>query len=129
MTDINLEMIYIVVSMLVALGIGIQSYALYKNQGRIPESSFVALLSFLDMIWFVVTVVALWWLEFDGLFISVPVVYIIYTILSFFYAARNIDVDKVERPKDVVFSTKYLNFNASFAVVFLSWCGYVLFGV
>lgn len=126
--NFSLETAYIATSMLVALSIGVQTWVLYRNQGRVQLSSPLSLLSFLDVVWFVLTLAALWWLDFDAIAMSVPVLYVIYTVLSFFYAANSIEGDEPPaNPEDVVFGKKYLNFNASFVVVFLGWCGYVLF--
>lgn len=122
---ISFEMTYIAASAVVAVGIFIQSIMLRRHQGKMPSSPTFRFLSLMDSVWVLVSAAALYFLDFDHLAISVPVVYGIYTLLGFFYAAKTIKgehSDIPETPEDIVFDVRYLNFCQSFALVFFGLC-------
>lgn len=120
--SLSFELIYVLLSMLVAVGIAVQTLMLKANGGRISNNSLLHLLSIIDLLWVVVSATAMYFLDFNALLISVPVVYCIYTLMSFFYGASQIDADNPpERPEDVVFSADYMRFSLSFACIFFLW--------
>lgn len=117
------------------MGIIVQISLLRHHQGKIPNSATFHLLSFFDTVWVILSMAALYFLEFDPLMMSVPVVYGIYSFIGFFYAARTIrgeTSDIPTGPDDIIFDVKYLNFCQSFGLAFLGLCVLVLlnhFGV
>lgn len=131
----SFELLYLALSAVVAVGIIIQIVLLRRHQGKLPKSPTFHLLSFLDTVWVILSSLALYFLEFDSLAISVPVVYMIYSFIGFFYAARTITGthgDMPTSPDDIVFDVRYLNFCQSFGLAFLGLCVLVLlnhFGV
>lgn len=127
--NISFEMTYIAASAVVAVGIFVQIVMLRYNKGKMPSSGVFHLLSLLDSLWVLVSAGALYFLDFDRLAISVPVVYGIYTLLGFWFAARTITGtrgDIPSSPDDIVFDVRYLNFCQSFALAFFGLCLWLL---
>ena len=67
----NYEYLYILASFIVAVLIWTESALVTKNGGRLPESTFFAVISIITSSWLVVSGVALYFLDFDGVAISV----------------------------------------------------------
>lgn len=125
----SFELLYVALSAVVAIGIVIQIVLLRQNKGKLPNSPLFHLLSFFDTVWVILSLVALYFLDFDKFAISVPVVYGIYSFIGFFYAARTITGthgDMPTSPDDIVFDVRYLNFCQSFGLAFLGLCVLVL---
>lgn len=121
--------IYVALSAVVAMGIFVQGVVLRRNEGRMPNAPFVHMLSFVDMIWVPVSGLALYFLDFDAIAMSVPVVFMIYMLIGFFYAANTITGTNGEMPtgvEDIVFDVRYMNFCQSFGLVFFVFCVGVL---
>lgn len=118
------ELLYLIASALVAVGIWVQIVILRKNAGKMPESSIFYILSLIDSAWVLVSGLALYFLDFDKFAISVPVVYGIYTVLGFFYAAHTMGEQETlpSSPDEIEFDGRYLNFCQSFALVFFGLC-------
>lgn len=124
-----MDYLYVIASMIVAIGILIQGWFLYKNQGKLPNLPLFHLLSLLESCWVLVSGLALYFLDFDNLAICVPVVYLAYTLLGFFYASKT--MSSKEAPPttldEIVIDTRYISFCQSFAVVYLGLCGATLY--
>lgn len=119
---------YLVISLVVAVGIWVQIQLLRKNQGKYPDSLLFSLLSTLDTLWVLVSLGVFFWLDFIGLNKIIPAFYLIYAFLGFFYAAHTMNDgrDIPTRPEDLVFAPKYLNFAQSFSIIFFLACGLLL---
>lgn len=107
------------------LGIATQMTVLHKNDGKIPEIGAIHLLSVLDTVWFLACGMVLYFMDLTVLQKSVPLAFIVYIILSFFYAGASIQ-GMPTRPEDIQFGKSYLNFGLSFAFVFIAWTAIVL---
>lgn len=118
--NLELPVLFLILSLLVGIGITIQMLALFRHNGKVANLGFIQLLSAIDMLWFVVCGIALYFLDLTALQKSVPLAFIVYGILSFFYAGASIE-GMPTRPEDVVFGKSYLNFGLSFAFVFVAW--------
>ncbi len=120
------ETLYIVASYIIAVFIWLESTWVLNNDGKLPESNIFAVVSLATSSWLVVSGLALFFLEFNGLSMSVPVAYGIYSLMGWIYGARLISTKDIDDPKDIVLPVKYLNFCRSFALVFALLCGFVL---
>lgn len=123
----NLELAHIFLggSVIVGLGIATQMIALYKNDGKILEVGAVHLLSALDVIWLIACGAVLYFMDLTVLQKSVPLAFIVYMVLSFFYAGASIE-GMPTRPEDIQFGKPYLQFGLSFSFVFMAWTLVVL---
>lgn len=126
--NFSLSLIYLAISLVVIVGIWAQIFMLKRNQGKYLMHPTFALLSLLDSAWVFVSLLAFFWGNFTGITRVVPLFYVLYTILAFFYAAHTMNGGKEipHRPEDFVFSTSYLNFAQSFCLVFFAFTSYVL---
>lgn len=123
------ESLYIALSAIIAFVIWIQISLLRRNGGRMPRATIFHILSLSDSLWVPISVAAWFFLDFDELAITVPVSYMVYTVLGWVYAAKTIKAGDTlpERPEDIVFDKGYLSFCQSFALVFFGLCLMVLF--
>lgn len=122
----NYEYLYILASFIVAVLIWTESALVTKNGGRLPESTFFAVISIITSSWLVVSGVALYFLDFDGVAISVPVVYGVYSVLGWIKGVKLMGDDLPDDPKNIVLPAKYLAYSQSFALVFAIFCGLLL---
>ncbi|MDO4450032.1 MAG: hypothetical protein Q4B79_03610 [Moraxella sp.] len=118
----DLSILYVLASLVIAVLTWVESAWIRHNGGKLPESPTFAIVSILTSSWFIISGVALYFLEFKGSLISVPVVYGVYSLLSWFQGMRLMGDDLPDDPKDIVLPAKYLTYTQSFALVFGLFC-------
>lgn len=118
----DLSILYVLASLVIAVLTWVESAWVTKNKGKLPQSTAFAIISILTSSWFIISGVALYFLDFEGILISVPVVYGVYSLLSWVKGMRLIGDDLPDNPKDIVLPTKYLIYTQSFALVFGLFC-------
>ncbi len=124
---VSWEMLYIALSVLVAVGIFWQSLLIKRNDKRIPSSAVFHLASFLDTLWVPISALALYFLTFDALAIVSPTLYLIYTFVGFFYTSKTFKRSNMPSDiKDIVFDDGHLSFLQAFGLVFASFNLFVL---
>lgn len=124
---INWQSAYVAGSMVVAVAIWIENIMLKRHDGKLPETPIFYVLSALDSLWVLVSCVAVYFLDFNSIVMSVPVVYILYTVGSWVYVIRTMNEgDMPTSPDDIVFTHGYLSFCQSFALAFFVLCGLVI---
>lgn len=74
--------LYILASLIIAILIWVESAWVARNGGKIPQNNLFAVISILTSSWLIVSGLALYFLEFDGVLMSVPVVYGVYSLLG-----------------------------------------------
>lgn len=124
--DLNLERMYVLASLVMAVLVWIETTWIRNNQGKLPESSVFAIISLMTSSWLVVSGLALFFLDFDNLQMSVAVSYGVYFVASWIYGAKLISVADIDDPMDLVMPPKYLDFGRAFALVFAFLCIFVL---
>lgn len=124
--ELSFERTYILASAMIAVLIWIEASWMLKNAGKLPQSALFAWISLMTTAWLVVSGLALFFLDFNGLSMSVPVAYGIYSLMGWIYGARLISTKDIDDPKDIILPANYLNFCRSFALVFALLCGFVL---
>lgn len=123
----SLQTLYLIMSTGIAIGIWLQILLLKQNSGKIPDTPLFYWLSLADSAWVLISAAALYFLEFDRLAISVPIVYGIYTFLGFFYTAKSVkNSGTPAQIEDVVFDPAHIRFTQSFALTFFLLCLFVL---
>lgn len=122
----SFERIYILASAMIAVLIWIEASWMLKNAGKLPQSALFAWISLMTTAWLAVSGLALFFLEFDGLQMSVPASYGVYLLASWLYGAKMISNTDADDPMDFVMPDKYLNFCRAFALVFFALCALVL---
>lgn len=115
------ELVYVMGSLLVAVLIWVENTMLARNGGKLPSSRLFTIISVITSSWLVVSGLALYFLDFYGVMMSVPVVYGIYSLMGWVYGARLIN-DVPDDPKDLVVPAKYLTYAKSFSLVFAGLC-------
>lgn len=115
-----LEVLYVIASLVVAVLIWVEASLLHKNQGKFPTTRLFAVVSLITSSWLLVSGVALYFLEFEGIAKAVPVVYGIYSVMGWIYGARLMEVP--DDPRDLVVPDKYLSYSKSFSLVFTGLC-------
>lgn len=122
----DLSVLYVLASFVVAILIWTESTLIAKNAGKLPESTIFAIISIITSSWLIISAMALYFLEFHGVAISVPVVYGVYSVLSWIKGARLMGDDLPDDPKDIVLPANYLSYTQAFALVFAGLCGALL---
>ncbi|WP_157073979.1 hypothetical protein [Moraxella oblonga] len=118
----DFTILYVLASLVIAVLTWIESTLIAKNNGKLPSSAFFAVISILTSSWFIISALALYFLDFDGVMISVPVAYGVYSVMGWFKGVRLMGDDLPDDPKDIVLPTKYLTYTQSFALVFAGLC-------
>lgn len=124
--ELDFGRMYVLASLVVAVLLWIETTWILNNQGKLPQKSSFAIISLITSSWLVVSGLALFFLDFTNLQMSVPVSYGIYFLASWIYGAKLISVADVDDPMDLVMPPKYLNFGRSFALVFALLCVFVI---
>lgn len=112
------EFVYVACSFVVALLIWAESRLLMGNGGKLLSTRIFAIISMTTTIWPVVSALALFFLDFGQLAICVPVVYGIYTVMTWVRSAKIVGKSGVSDPMDLVLPYDYLVFCQSFALMF-----------
>lgn len=118
----DLSILYVLASLVIAVLTWVESAWVTKNKGKLPQSTAFAIISILTSSWLIISGVALYFLEFQGLLICVPVVYGVYSLTSWFVGMRLMGDDLPDDPADIVLPAKYLTYTQSFALVFGLFC-------
>ena len=123
------ELIYIALSVVVAILIWCEGQMLKKSDGKLPKSKFFQLSSFFDTFWFFISLVALYFLDFTPLALAVPAAYGIYTVFGWIYGTKLLKRQGLpDSPKELVIPVKYIAYSQSFALIFFGLCLFVLLG-
>lgn len=118
---------YIVLSAIVAILIWIEGEMLKRTAGKLPKSSFFQFSSLVDTVWFFVSTVMLYVIDFEPLAIAVPAAYGIYTVFGWIYGTRLLKRKGIpDSPADLVVPPKYIAYSQSFALIFFALCLLVL---
>lgn len=98
----DFEVLYVVASLAIAILTWVECSWVLRNKGKLPKSNVFAVISLMTSSWLVVSGLALFFLDFRGLMMSVPVVYGIYSLMGWIYGARLISVADIDDPMDLV---------------------------
>lgn len=110
---------FLVLSLLMACLVYVEAALLLKNQGKMPQSNFFAVISLMTSVWVLVSAVAWYFLDFAQFGSAVAVAYPLYALIGFFYSGSLIkSEDLPDDPMDMVVPAKYLSFCQSFAQVY-----------
>lgn len=118
----DLSILYILASLVVAVLIWAESALIIKNGGKLPESSTFTIISIITSSWLIISGVALYFLEFDGVMMTVPIIYGLYSVMGWFKGVKLMENDVPDDPRDIVLPAKYLTYTQGFAVVFAGFC-------
>lgn len=100
---------------------------LKKTKGKLPKSKFFQISSFLDTVWFFISVVVLYAIDLTPLAITVPAAYGLYTTFGWIYGTRLLKRKGIpDSPKDLVIPYKYIAYSQSFSLIFFALCLLVL---
>lgn len=125
--ELNFERIYIFASLVVAVLIWLENRWILQNDGKLPQFGAFVIVSLITSSWLVVSGLALFFLDFNNLQMSVPASYGVYFLASWIYGSRVISLADIDDPMDLVMPKKYLDFCSGFSLAFLALCAFVVF--
>ncbi|PNK60145.1 hypothetical protein [Psychrobacter sp. FDAARGOS_221] len=120
--QIDSQLIFIMLSALVAVLIWIEGQMLKKTNGKIPKTAFFKFCAVVDFLWVPISIGAMYLFDMDGIYLTVPIAYQIYAVAGWVYSNRLFkrkgtpDIEKFE------ISESYISFCQSFALVFFVLC-------
>lgn len=121
------QFVYVTLSAVIAVLIWIEGEMLKKTKGKLPKSKFFQISSFLDTVWFFISVVVLYAIDLTPLAIAVPAAYGLYTTFGWIYGTRLLKRKGIpDSPKDLVIPDKYIAYSQSFSLIFFALCLLVL---
>lgn len=125
--QLDAQSIFIVLSAILSPVLWIEGQMLKKSEGKLPNSAWFHFSSLLDTLWCFVSMVALYFIEFAPLAMSVPVAYIIYTVYGWIYGTRLLKKEGMPvSVDDLVIPKAYIAYSQAFAIVFFALCMFVL---
>lgn len=120
-----MEVSYLVISVLVAIMMLVESRILKKTGGIFLGNTVLSVISLLEFLWLIVSGLAIFQLDLPTWTITVPLVYAMYNLSAWVYGMylfkREGILDKIaedEDTDDIAIPKKYRDFSFSFAVVF-----------
>lgn len=117
------ELVYLLLSIGVALLIWFEGQKLKQTQGKLPKSTWFHLSSLMDTAWFFVSLAVFYFIDLTPLAMVVPVAYGIYTVFGWIYGTRLIKKNGLpDSAEDLVIPEPYVAYSQSFAVIFLLLC-------
>lgn len=123
MVGFSFESLFIICSLVVAICVVIESTLLERNEGKLLlEHKFFMIISLLTSVWSFASCIAWYFLQFEGLGMSVVAAYPIYALLGLFYSMKIMKGVNVDDPAEVVLPRQYLSFCKSFGLVYALLC-------
>lgn len=120
-TNIDWQTTYLLFSLIVFILVIYESIILYQKQGKIDEDSWVQSITLLDLVWLLVSAVALYYVDFHPLAKIIPVLFIIYNVFGWGYSTYllkdQLDVDKIDDIKNIIIPKKYIDYSMSFGII------------
>lgn len=121
------EMIYVAMSVAVAVILWFEGLMLRNTGGKLPTSLWFNLGSIFDTLWFFVSLAVLYFLDFPNYALAVPVAYCVYTLFGWVYGTRLLRKKGIpDNVDELVIPAKYTSYSQSFAIVFFVLCVMVL---
>ncbi|AWT48636.1 hypothetical protein DLE54_03185 [Psychrobacter sp. YP14] len=128
LSQINPQIIYMILSAVVALLIWIEGEMVKATLGKLPKSRFFHLISVIDTLWFFVSISVLYWIDLNPLAMTVPLAYAIYTTGGWIYGTVLLrrSGGMPDTPEDLVIPKPLVSFGQAFSVTFFALCIFVL---
>ncbi|GLX76724.1 hypothetical protein tinsulaeT_00640 [Thalassotalea insulae] len=114
--------VYLSISIIIGLIIIYDGYLIIKNQGVIGIGQFAMITSTIEFLWAIVSIVALFALEFQNWQVLIPALYITHNILGWVYGFWLESKSPTEKIDKVVVPLWYAKFGFNFGVVFTFGC-------
>ncbi len=121
------EVIYVALSLVVAVIIWFEGQTLKATDGKMPTSTLFHIGSLIDTLWFFVSLVCLYYLSFQSIALCVPIAYVVYTLFGWFYGTTLITENGIpDSAEDLVIPMRYVAYNQSFSLIFFILCSLAL---
>lgn len=123
MPDFSIEVVFVALSLIIAIFVMIESTLLERNGGKLLlNNGAFMLISLSTSAWMVAAFLAWYFLDLRGLSLVVAMVYPLYGLLGLVYSAMLMRGIEVDDPAEVALPKKYLSFCKSFGLVYSVLC-------
>ncbi|WP_019671891.1 hypothetical protein [Psychrobacter lutiphocae] len=119
---IDSQIIFVVLSALVAILIWAEGQMLKTTNGRIPKTTFFKFCAIIDFLWVPISIISMYLLDMDGIYLVVPIAYQIYAVAGWIYSNRLIKRKGIPDIEKFEVSLSYIAYCQSFAIVFFVLC-------
>lgn len=119
--NIDWQTTYLIFSLWVAVLVMYEAVILYRTKGKLAEDSWVQIITLLDLVWLVVSSVALYYVYFHPLAKIIPVLFIIYNVFGWGYSTYllkdELNMDNMDKITDITIPKAYIDYSMSFSMV------------
>ncbi|GAA5143429.1 hypothetical protein [Thalassotalea piscium] len=119
--------IYIGLSAIIGLVVIFDGYVVVKNNGVVETNQIIVLTTTIEFVWAIVSVFALFTLNFQQWQILIPVLYLTHNIIGWVYGVLLVSKLPKEPVNKVMVLLWYAKFGFNFGVVFTLACGFILY--
>lgn len=119
--------IYIGLSAIIGLVVIFDGYVVVKNNGVVETNQIIVLTTTIEFVWAIVSVFALFTLNFQQWQILIPVLYLTHNIIGWVYGVLLVSKLPKEPVNKVMVPLWYAKFGFNFGVVFTLACGFILY--
>ena len=114
--------VYLGISVIIGLIVIYDGYLIIKSHGVVSVGQLAMLTTTIEFLWAIVSVVALFTLEFQNWQVLIPVLYIIHNILGWGYGFWLMSKSPEEQADKMEIPQWYAKFGFNFGVVFTLGC-------
>ncbi len=110
--------VYLGISVIIGLIVIYDGYLIVKNSGVIKAGQFSVVTTTIEFLWTIVSIVALFNLEFQNWQILIPVFYVTHNILGWAYGVWLVAQNPTEKSDQITVPIWYAKFGFNFGVFF-----------
>lgn len=115
--NIDWQASYLLFSLLIAMLIIYESIMLFRHNEQLPTNSIAQLVTLLDLIWLILSGIALYAINFHPVAKIVPILFIIYNLFGWFYGAYVLkDQINEQTIEEIVIPKRFIDYSMSFGI-------------
>jgi len=117
--------VYLGLSVIIGLVVIYDGYLIVKSNGVVGTGELAMFTSTIEFIWAVVSIVALFTLEFQSWQVLIPVIYLTHNLIGWVYGIWLASKSPIEKTEKIVIPLWYSKFGLNFGVIFTFSCVFV----
>jgi hypothetical protein len=114
--------VYLGISVIIGLVVIYDGYLIVKNNGLVETGQLAMVTSTIEFLWVIISVAALFTLEFQNWQVLIPVLYVTHNLLGWSYGLWLTVKSPAEQVEKIIVPLWYSKFGFNFGVVFTFGC-------
>jgi len=114
--------IYLSISVIIGMIVIYDGYIIVKSNGIVETGQLAMFTSTIEFLWAIVSIVALFTLEFQSWQVLIPVIYLTHNLLGWIYGIWLASKSSTEQTDRIVVPVWYSKFGFNFGIVFTFGC-------